>query len=367
MPATKTTYRIVDSILRLAVVTMIVLAICAPVGERKAREQGLTILFDATLLETVVPDTFPVASPGEGSAFADSLREVLESLPAGTRCVMVPCRGDGDDGESNGALPSADRFFTARIARSVQAWGAAGEGKGSGFPVLMFTGGAFPRSVSLMFMNEAFTGSSPPLYICSPRGRESPGVSICRVDAPAGIPMTRPFPVHVTARSDTAGEARIRLVSPGIFEGERSVALRKGLNTISFGVSIEEKGFYTFVAEVESAGDTIFRDNRGYGWTVVTDRRKILYIEGNRGADRHFTARLRRWGWEVQTATPSSRGLFDRSLDGISLVILSDTDVSRFSDRFLDRLRWYVGSKGIGFLMIGGEDSFGRGATTEPR
>ena len=358
MPATKTTYRIVDAILRLAVLATMVLAICAPVEERNIMEQGLTILFDASLL-----DTFSDARPGEGSVFSDGIREVLESLPAGTRCVMVPFTGEswpGRIGQSDWSLPSMDRFFTAHVARTLRAGGVEGRGK-AGYPVLMFNSGAFRHSVSRTFMNEVFTGSSPPLYIYSSRRHDSPGVSIYRVEAPEMVTMKHPFQVHVTAWSDTTGDAGIRLVSPGIFDDEKSVTLRKGVNTFSFGVSVEEKGFYTFVAEVESGGDTITRDNRGYGWTVVSDRRKILYIEGTKGADRHFISRLRRWGWDVRAVTPPTRGSFDCSLEGISLVVLSNTDVSRFSKTFLERLRRSVGSKGTGFLMIGGEGSFGPG------
>lgn len=162
--------------------------------------------------------------------------------------------------------------------------------------------------------------------------------------------------------SDTTTSARLRLLRDNAVESEVTAALTPGKNVIGFPpLTLQADGFHGFSLEVEPATDSDQRNNRALGFTFVTGRQKVLYVEGDAGQDRYLANALARTGLMVNAVSPGNLPTSLPALAAYDCLILSNVSALDLSEAQMVMIRSAVRDLGIGLVMIGGDESFGVG------
>lgn len=167
---------------------------------------------------------------------------------------------------------------------------------------------------------------------------------------------------RVVLQSDTKTQAKLRLLEDNQLVAETSAKLTPGKNVVAFpSLTLETDGFHSYTVELTAAADQDQRNNRGVGFTYVRGRQRVLYVEGDRGMEQYLREALTQAGIAVDTV--SSQGLPNNlaSLAGYDCLILSNVSSLELSDAQMVQIRSAVRDLGIGFVMIGGDESFGVG------
>jgi Ca-activated chloride channel homolog len=192
--------------------------------------------------------------------------------------------------------------------------------------------------------------------------RTSKDVWIESVMAPSTITADEQFPleVHVYSQMETAGDVEVK-------DGEkvlakRSVRLAKGMNRVAFETSVTgETRTAILEANVKVAGDAFTDNNTFQEPTTVLGRPRVLYIEGYAPSARYLREALRIEGLLVDAVTPQALPANLTQLDQYDAVVLSDVDRKALSDAQMQSLVTYVRDLGGGFILTGGENSYGEG------
>lgn len=190
-------------------------------------------------------------------------------------------------------------------------------------------------------------------------------VAVTRLELPDRIRVGEPFNVraHVFSTSETT--ARTRLYQGETLnglEGVRDVELNAGDNVIEMRSIVRVAGPVTYSLQVEPSGDDRFGANNRFATTVVVPGRPtVLYVEGVRGRGSYLASALSAGDFEVDVRSPRAIPSSLRELERFDFFILSDVAADEVSLTQRDVIERYVRDLGGGFLMAGGENSFGLG------
>lgn len=188
-------------------------------------------------------------------------------------------------------------------------------------------------------------------------------VAITDLAAPQKLAEGEPFELKVTVASTTDTGARLRIFRDNVVAGERDVHLvASGDNVFVIPLRAEQKGFYGFRAEIEApAADSFSQNNSREALSIVEGRPSILYVYGDPKpspglmrviTENRFLADVRN-----SSAVPASLA----SLQNYDLVIFDNVPASVLSLEQMKMVKAYVKELGGGFIMIGGDQSFGPG------
>ncbi|MBI2299295.1 MAG: VWA domain-containing protein, partial [Armatimonadetes bacterium] len=162
--------------------------------------------------------------------------------------------------------------------------------------------------------------------------------------------------------TDQPGHARVRLLEDNRLAAEIPAELTPGKNVVAFPpLGLERDGFHTYTAEVAAAGDHDGRNNRAVGFCFVRGRSRVLYVEGDRGQETYLRDTLERAGIDVRAVGPQGIPADLPALAAYDSLILSNISALDLSDAQMVMIRSAVRDLGMGFVMIGGDESFGVG------
>jgi Ca-activated chloride channel family protein len=166
-------------------------------------------------------------------------------------------------------------------------------------------------------------------------------------------------------QSQTSGERE----NPG--DGHRDLDLLAGRNLVRFRSQIDSAGVTSYrlqLAAVPGAGgaadglkDRFASNNQALLPLFARGRPRILYIEGENAAKSYLAQALTRENIEVETRGPYGLPSRAKDLLGFDLVLLSDVSATLVSQAQMTAIESYVRDFGGGFIMAGGENSFGSG------
>ena len=191
-------------------------------------------------------------------------------------------------------------------------------------------------------------------------------VLVQKIDAPEKLEVGAPF--HLVARvfstHDTA--ATFTLWQNEFKSATKTVQLEKGANDVKFKTEVFEPGFRKFKLEMRVAGKDAVKANNSYVYSAdVQGKPQVLYVEGEMRARHYLQRALRNENFEVETrgkrGVPNSLEEFDR----FDCVLLSDISAVNVSTKQMKLIDKYVKELGGGFIMAGGENSFGPGGYYE--
>lgn len=187
-------------------------------------------------------------------------------------------------------------------------------------------------------------------------------VSVQRVELPSTLAKGQAFEVKVFAQAARATKAKVQLYRDEHFLGESVVQLEAGKNLFTFPQTLTEPGFYNYDVRIEAADDHLPQDNRAFGFAWVRGQPRVLVVSTDTAADQSLAEELKSSNLEVQLTDlkgfPASLAELN-SYDSIFFCNVAAGDLSREQLRLLE-----IGVRdfGVGFVCVGGPDTYAAGA-----
>lgn len=195
------------------------------------------------------------------------------------------------------------------------------------------------------------------------RGQSRGEVAVRDLEAPEKLAEGEGFDLKVTIDSTRDADATLRIFRNDSVTAERGIHVTaSGENVFVLPQRVERKGFYTYRAEVEAIGsDAFVQNNSRDAFAIVEGQPKTLYLYGDPRpspaivrvlVDGNFAADIR-----AAASSPATLAGFQ----DYDLVIFDNVPASSLTAAQMKMVQSYVRDLGGGFVMIGGDQSFGPG------
>jgi Ca-activated chloride channel homolog len=182
------------------------------------------------------------------------------------------------------------------------------------------------------------------------------------VMAPSNITADEQFPLEAHVYSQLETPADIEIKDGDKVLATRSVQLKKGLNRVAFETSVKgETRTAVLEANAKVAGEQFTENNVFRESAAVVGRPRVLYVEGYAPSARYLRQALDTEGFLVDAIGPQALPADLRALDAYDAVIVSDVDRKALSSAQMQTIVSYVRDLGGGFILTGGENSYGEG------
>lgn len=189
-----------------------------------------------------------------------------------------------------------------------------------------------------------------------------PEVLIRSFEFPQDMKVGEPFSAVARVFATDATEANFQLWQNDFKDGSQKVELEPGMNEVVFETEVHEPGFKKFKLNMKVSGKDHFKENNQFVYSVnVEGKPRVLYVEGEMRSRHYLQRALRNENFEVETRGPYGLPTSFEEFESFDLVLVSDLAamyMSRDQMKMIDR---YVRELGGGFIMVGGENSFGPG------
>ena len=197
-------------------------------------------------------------------------------------------------------------------------------------------------------------------YTMPLKARSDRDVWVESIMAPAETASDELFPLEVHVYSQINTSARVEPRDGDRKLGNREVQLVPGLNRVAFETSVKnESGPVTLEAEVSTPDDSFPGNNKFRMSIVVIGKPRVLYVEGHAESARYLQAALGMEGFAVTTLEPKAVPATAGELDAWDAVVMSDVARSSLNQRQMAAVAAYVRELGGGFILAGGENSYG--------
>jgi uncharacterized membrane protein/uncharacterized protein YegL len=189
-----------------------------------------------------------------------------------------------------------------------------------------------------------------------------PEVAAAEVVTPPTVRVDQGFSAEARIASTLATKAEVRIFKDGVLVQQRPALLQAGDNALSFGgLSFREKGFHTIEIAIRPEQDTQVSNNTVRTLVIVPGEARVLYVDGNLNQVHYLKSALELQNIQVEARSAAGVPENLSELLGFDAFILCNVPADRLSLRQMQMVRTYVQDFGGGFLMLGGEESFGLG------
>lgn len=196
-------------------------------------------------------------------------------------------------------------------------------------------------------------------------------------DADSQLKVGAPFTLEAEIYASPAQRVRVTLYqdeveNPG--DGHRDIDLAPGRNLVRFRSEPKTPGYVNYRVKLSAVpavdGDPAtappLRDffagnNQALLSLAVKGRPRVLYIEGDPPSKGYLQQALTSENIDVEARNPYGLPRSVKELLPYDLVLLSDTSATLISQAQMLAIESYVRDYGGGFIMTGGENSFGSG------
>jgi uncharacterized membrane protein len=199
--------------------------------------------------------------------------------------------------------------------------------------------------------------------------------------AEAEIKVGAPFTLLAEVYASAPQRVRATLYQDGAEnpgDGRREVDLQPGRNLLRFRGEVRTPGYVSYKVQLSAPApapddgpdgrkdaaplrDRFADNNQALLSLLVKGRPRVLYIEGDLAQARYLSQALQRENIEVEARNPYGLPASARELARFDLVLLSDVSATLISQGQMAAIESYVRDHGGGFVMAGGENSFGSG------
>lgn len=192
--------------------------------------------------------------------------------------------------------------------------------------------------------------------------RTEPEVQVSEISLPAEVREGEPFYVEVIVHSNHKDEGKIE-----VFRGDHKVIsetkkFKVGENRFLFQQTVERQRLAAFTARISSLKeDTLLDNNMDTGLVYTSGKPRVLIIESNPNLIRELAYALEKEGIQVDVRPPQGMPESLSDLQNYELLMLSNVPATKLTQQQMQIARTYVQELGGGFIMLGGEQSFGLG------
>lgn len=159
------------------------------------------------------------------------------------------------------------------------------------------------------------------------------------------------------------GSGVLKLFENGIEVERRNLTLKSGqVLQETFTRNPGTRNIYKYRAVLEGfSGDTLGANNEALTLVDIRGRLRLLLIEGDPGEASYLTQAMEKEGIQLELRAPNAIPGTPQELGGYDGIILSDVPAHKVGTRAMTAIRDAVDKLGVGFLMLGGPNSFGVG------
>ena len=197
--------------------------------------------------------------------------------------------------------------------------------------------------------------------LCNPH---QPEVLVERVEAPRRLKAGEPFDLKARIESNTATTVTLRLYENKFLLTQRELALKPGSNELTLpNLRPADRQFLTYDLEIvpPPEADTVVENNRAETTASLRGQPHVLLIDSDETKLRPMAEALRNEKITVETRGPLGAPGTLEDLQQYDLLVLSDLSALALNRDQMELYRRWVQDFGGGFLMLGGENSYGVG------
>ncbi len=191
-------------------------------------------------------------------------------------------------------------------------------------------------------------------------------VWIERLELPQFVKIGENYEANVVLSSLEAGEGELVLRERGEIVAQRHVEYQPGKNRFVLPIQLSEPGYYEYSAtiEVRRSEDNLERNNTALNYIFVEGEGRVLVVSDPQG-DARDTDNLVQAIREGQRAVDVAPA-YDFPRDSLSLmpydsIVFVNVPADALDAVQMQAVKDSVRNLGIGFLMVGGANSFGPG------
>lgn len=178
---------------------------------------------------------------------------------------------------------------------------------------------------------------------------------------PSEVKKGASFGVSAIAQASAPTRAQFTLYRDGFKIQEKEVDLVAGANTLTFQETRAKEGLVKYELRMKAARDFFADNNVASGLVSVAGEPRVLLLEGVERDGRFLARALEAENIRVEVREGKGMPGSLEELAAYDAVILSDVPATDLRLAQMNLLRSYVEDLGGGFIMIGGQNSFGLG------
>jgi uncharacterized membrane protein len=193
------------------------------------------------------------------------------------------------------------------------------------------------------------------------RNPQAPEVLVEHLEVPRQLKTGEAFDLRAQLRSSVATTAKVKLYQNQFLIDQREITIQPGRNSFTAPNLHAEGSFVTYELEVIPAVDTALENNRAQATVSLRGQPRVLLVEGDESKARPLADALAREKIQVDVRSGSGAPRTLEDLQQFDLLVLSDVSALTLARESMELYRRWVQDFGGGFLMLGGEQSFGVG------
>ncbi len=178
------------------------------------------------------------------------------------------------------------------------------------------------------------------------------------IQAPSEVKIGEPFNLRVVIDARKPASGTLHIDRDGQPVKSVPVQLTPGKNVVLVPIRTEKEGFHRYRATLEVQPDEDPRNNVGRAFVQVRGKPRVLLAEGTPDPTRALERALRANNLEVVRADANSFSARADELQGYDAILFHDLPAVALSPQQMLTIQSAVRDTGIGFAMIGGENSF---------
>ncbi len=195
------------------------------------------------------------------------------------------------------------------------------------------------------------------------RGAGAAEVAMDALIGPGSVALGRTFELKAVVKSTVDTTATLRLFRDREYLSKEEIEVSANKRQLfTFRQTLESEGTHVYEVLIEPSADTIRENNRAKALVMTTGKPKILYMTRDVVHPDYLHQALVQKGMEVVLlAEPSGMPTSLSELQNYSAVVFNDISAYSLSKAQMRMIESYVHDLGGGFVMVGGENSFGSG------
>jgi uncharacterized membrane protein len=178
---------------------------------------------------------------------------------------------------------------------------------------------------------------------------------------PADILPREPFDVTAVVNSQREGEGKLAIYRNGELLSHQKVRLNKGKNVFTVKQKVENAGNFSYEAVIEMPGDTVTNNNAAHAFANARGEARIGIVAGEPVDAEELVKALKEEGLFPTVYSPAdlARARFDTA--AFDAIVFANVEALQVGQAGMQAVEAAVHDAGVGFVMIGGERSYGPG------
>lgn len=342
-------------VIRLIIVILIILSLAGFRFQLPRNELSVLFLVDASLS----------ISPENKEWALEYIREKAKNLPKGDTIGVIVFGKDAYLEENLSKDPKIVKFSTITSPLQTNISGALQ------LATAVFPESSIKRIVLISDGNENAGDSGRQALVAAARGVEIRclpypeqkfnEVLVSSLESPGSVSRGEPFGLKMEVESSTDTKGTINIFRNNQLIAKEPVEVFEGKNIFTISQNVDKPGNYQYRASIETAGDKFPNNNQSETLTIVEGHPRVLYLCTDKEQLNYIPKVLEGRNYELVMGDLTSLPVNLSEMSEYQSVVFDNLNGLTLSFNQLKMIENYVMDLGGGFVMIGGDKSFGAG------